>query len=624
MADLAVSSALALRRRSDGTTLVLDRALEIGVGGEARVLGVPGDDTLVAKLYHEPTLERARKLARMIEAPPALVGASLAWPIDLLTDPSGGRLAGFLMKRAEGPRVFELYNPVSRRRAAPLFDWAMLHRAGASLAAAFDALHGAGYVVGDVNESNILVSPHDASVTLVDADSMQVRDAAGIIYRSKVGKAEFTPPELQGTHFGEVDRAPEHDRFGLAALLFLLVMEGTHPFAQRFEGDAEALPVEERIRRGLYPHARAFDGCKPPRMAPPIQTLHPGLQALFLRCFAHGHADPSARPTAAEWRDALTLAEAELRACDENPRHRFGAHIPFCPWCHRARLLQGRDPFPASVELARAAEPAPVRPRRAPDDAPARTWPQPPAARPAASPALPLTTALAQQPSQLSVFLAGVQSALPAWLAGPSALGGPLPWAAPALLTVLFGGTGGLRMAAMAVGYLVLRRIFRGGLPRFTVLTVMWIVLLLTAWSVVAGIAGSSADSNVSILRTLPPTSFPPAPVPADGYSLADVDIAPSILDPDGVEEAIAKAYPPLLRDAGVTGTADVTFLVDVHGRVDPASVEVVSATHELFGQAAREVVEKMRFRPGTENGLQVDVRMGMPIVFSLPTISPN
>src|SRR3954451_11288407 len=269
MADAAiVSPMLVLRRRSNGAPLALDPALEIGAGGEARVLRVPGEDGLVAKLYREPTLERAAKLARMAAAPPrlagappwarahklprmpgappALAGAALAWPVDLLTDLNGGRFAGFLMPRAEGPRIFEFYNPVMRRRVAPLFDWGRLHRAGMSLAAAFDALHGRGYVIGDVHESNILVSPEDASVTLVDAASFQVRDPqTGAVYRSGVGKAEFTPPELQGARFAEVDRAPEHDRFGLTVLLFLLLMEGTHPFAQRFDYDAaESLPVE--------------------------------------------------------------------------------------------------------------------------------------------------------------------------------------------------------------------------------------------------------------------------------------------------------------------------------------------------------------------------------------------
>src|SRR5215210_8060282 len=128
MADAALASpALVLRRRSSGAPLVLDPALEIGAGGEARVLRVPGEDGMVAKLYREPTIARAAKLARMMEAPPVLAGgAALAWPVDLLTDPNGGRFAGFLMPRAEGPRIFEFYNPVSRRRVAPLFDWGRL------------------------------------------------------------------------------------------------------------------------------------------------------------------------------------------------------------------------------------------------------------------------------------------------------------------------------------------------------------------------------------------------------------------------------------------------------------------------------------------------------------------
>src|SRR5687768_8896547 len=118
MADTALASGvLVLRRRLSGAEVALDPALEIGAGGEAVVYRVPGDESLVAKLYREPTIARAAKLARMIEAPPALEGvASLAWPVDLLTYPESGRFAGFLMPRAEGPRIFEFYNPVSRRR----------------------------------------------------------------------------------------------------------------------------------------------------------------------------------------------------------------------------------------------------------------------------------------------------------------------------------------------------------------------------------------------------------------------------------------------------------------------------------------------------------------------------
>ncbi|MBV9111181.1 MAG: hypothetical protein JO306_17375, partial [Gemmatimonadetes bacterium] len=424
MADSAIaldlpagSAARVLRRRSSGQLLTLDLARLIGAGGEARVLEVPGEPRLVAKLYREPTLERARKLGIMLEKPPALdAGASVAWPVDLLTGPSGGHFAGFLMPRVEGPRIFEFYNPTSRRRTAPLFDYRMLHRAGVNLAAAFEGLHAHGYVVGDVNESNILVSPDDGAVTLVDADSFQVRDGARTVFRSRVGKAEYTPPELQGSNFGDVDRAGEHDRFGLAVLLFLLLNEGTHPFACRLGDGQEVPPVEERISRGLFPHARTDGACRPPRMAPAFTSLDTALRVLFLRAFVKGQHDPAARPSPAEWRAGLAEAQARLVGCPANPRHHHAPHLDACPWCHRARLLGGRDPFPQTEALARQQDPASailMPPPRRPYDAAPRPFAAPPQ-RVGAAPAMaaPFAQPAAASPGIFAPVLARMPAGL--------------------------------------------------------------------------------------------------------------------------------------------------------------------------------------------------------------------
>ncbi|HYW10189.1 MAG TPA: hypothetical protein VE913_24705 [Longimicrobium sp.] len=305
------SVALSHLARADGRELRLDPARLPGAGGEARVFAIPGDARRVAKVYHRPTDEHARKIARMIADPPVLGegdGVRLAWPEEVLND-ERGQLAGFVMPRAEGPRIFEFYNPVTRRAQAPLFHHGFLHRAGAHLATAFAALHARGYVVGDVN---ILVAS-DGRVTLVDTDSFQVPDAAAVL-RSGVRRPEFTPPELQGVAFADVDRAPEHDLFGLGVLIFLLLMEGTHPFAVRVESGAEPIPIEERIRAGMFPHA-GDRGCAPSRLAPAFAILHPLVRELFVRCFADGHAGPSARPTATQWRAVLAKAELELTRC---------------------------------------------------------------------------------------------------------------------------------------------------------------------------------------------------------------------------------------------------------------------------------------------------------------------
>ncbi|HYH82254.1 MAG TPA: TonB family protein, partial [Longimicrobium sp.] len=634
--------------------MALDSALEIGVGGEARVLGIRWDAASVAKLYHRPTLEQARKLALMMETPPTLPsGASIAWPADLLTDPRGARFAGFLMPRAEGPRVFEFYNPVSRRKTAPLFDWARLHRAGANLAAAFDGLHAHGYVVGDVNESNILVSPTDASVVLVDADSFQVRGPGPReLYRSKVGKAEFTPPELQGTHFADVDRAPEHDRFGLAVILFLLLMEGTHPYACRMPDGSEAPPVEERILRGMFPHAPEAEGCRPPRMAPPFYTLDPALQALFLRAFVQGHADPAARPAAAEWAAALVAAEAALATCAANPRHRHAAHVEFCPWCHRTRVLQGRDPFPATVDLARVHDAPPLR---RPEPGLPRPWHAPVPPRHVApvpwgppapwGPPPPQAAVLApQQPSRISLWAASTvqqtRSSLPAWAQpalGPDALANPVVWMPPAALTCLFGATGGVRMAGMLLFFLALRRLFRLNTVRVRPVTVAWLVMGVMAWLLMAGayVGGARAADDgdpygvdVDVMPTVGTASPVPGGTPVSPVVISEpVRLAgepelddwqpPQLYDEYLVDDAARRAYPPELRAEGIGGEAVVRVSMDDSGAIDQASVVVIRADHTRLGFAAAAIARQMKYNPALVDGNPVPSTVDITIRFN-------
>ena len=120
MTGLAAPPVLSVRRRSTMARVALDPALLLGVGGEARVYALAGFPALVAKVYHQPAPEKARKLALMMEAPPALdpSAARLAWPCDVLLA-EGGRFAGFLMPRAEGPgsKCGTVHD--SRRRAGP-------------------------------------------------------------------------------------------------------------------------------------------------------------------------------------------------------------------------------------------------------------------------------------------------------------------------------------------------------------------------------------------------------------------------------------------------------------------------------------------------------------------------
>ncbi|GIW78207.1 MAG: hypothetical protein KatS3mg105_0014 [Gemmatales bacterium] len=341
--------------------LLLDQKL--GTGGEAEIYAVANEERLAAKIYHRPNADRADKLAAMLADPPddpmAAAGhVSIAWPTARLLSVETSEVIGYLMPRIDEARlIHELYNPRSRQRICPLFHYGYLLRTARNLAAAVRALHERGYVIGDLNESNVLVTTQ-ALVTLVDTDSFQVR-RNGRVHRCPVGKAEYTPPELQGARFADVDRGPEHDVFALAVLIFQLLMQGTHPFAGVFSGHGEPAPIGRRIQAGHWPFShKKKSPYHPNPHAPAWGVLPVAVQELMWACFEEGHVDPSRRPSAVAWQRALQESEQSLVSCHVNPQHLFHKGLDGCPWCDIARRT-GRDPFPIPARLVNTPAPIP-------------------------------------------------------------------------------------------------------------------------------------------------------------------------------------------------------------------------------------------------------------------------
>lgn len=102
--------------------------------------------------------------------------------------------------------------------------------------------------------------------------------------------------------------------------------------------------------------------------------------------------------------------------------------------------------------------------------------------------------------------------------------------------------------------------------------------------------------------------------------SAADSGVVPGA-PTEGIQAAIQRAYPPLLRDAGVTGEAVLALDIDETGAV--MNAQVVRATHEAFGDAALEVIRTARFSPLKIGGHPVPVRVQLPITFQLPDEQP-
>ena len=64
--------------------------------------------------------------------------------------------------------------------------------------------------------------------------------------------------------------------------------------------------------------------------------------------------------------------------------------------------------------------------------------------------------------------------------------------------------------------------------------------------------------------------------------------------------------YPTLLRNAGVTGSVTMQFVIDTAGAVEPSSIKVLRADNELFVSAVRSALARSRFLAAEVAGRKV------------------
>lgn len=306
---------------------------KLGTGGEGDVFAVQSSDSSVAKVYHKKVSDQKNsKLHEMVRLADSELTRVAAWPTGLLRRAGSNDVVGILMPRVAGfKESHTLYSPAQRNVVFPKADWQFLIHTSMNCAAAFDTIHSKGHVVGDVNQSNVMVSDQ-ATVCLIDCDSFQIR-SNGKLFSCDVGVAQFTPPELQGKSFKSVERTANHDRFGIAVLIFHLLFMGRHPFAGRFGGKGE-MPLERAIKefRFAYSVNAAAREMAPPPHTLPLSALSKDLAALFERAFSPTSSQPNSRPTASEWAKSLLTFRNSLKECSV-PGHKAFRDAICCPWC---------------------------------------------------------------------------------------------------------------------------------------------------------------------------------------------------------------------------------------------------------------------------------------------------
>jgi len=114
-----------------------------------------------------------------------------------------------------------------------------------------------------------------------------------------------------------------------------------------------------------------------------------------------------------------------------------------------------------------------------------------------------------------------------------------------------------------------------------------------------------------------PERERPPDPDPSRGPTFTPFTEAPSILNRSEIIEAMRERYPPLLREAGIGGTARVYFYIGADGTVEDVRLDA-SSGHPALDEAALDVAGIYRFAPALNRDRPVPVWVSFPITFQV------
>jgi hypothetical protein len=106
------------------------------------------------------------------------------------------------------------------------------------------------------------------------------------------------------------------------------------------------------------------------------------------------------------------------------------------------------------------------------------------------------------------------------------------------------------------------------------------------------------------------------APAADSTYELSAVDKQPEMRNRVEMADLAAHSFP---AGAASSGTVTFRYVVDEHGRVDPATITVEFATDPAFVEPGRQVVARMRFTPARIHGRAVRVFVTSPVAFMRP-----
>lgn len=340
-----------------GTSGVYELTNVIGSGGEGIIYSVQNNPSIVAKIYKSPKIADPfqsdfleQKLKIMLRYPvDSMINGQLTvcWPLDILYDASSGLFCGYMMPRVTtgAKHLYSALRERERIQFFPQYTYKTSVIVAYNLACAIYHIHKTGYIIGDMNPSNIFVD-RKGCITLIDCDSYTFRDPkTSRIYDTGVGIAEMLAPEYQGKKLSQVHLEKYGDYFSMAIHIFMLLRNNIHPFSGA-ANNSNGNQIASNIRDGRCPFVRKGHFLSHVNAIPDERILPRHISNLFERAFSYsGECSCSKdvlakRPTAKEWIVYLKEMIDNMDVCRKDTSHIYPNHLKHCPWCNHGKVVQ--------------------------------------------------------------------------------------------------------------------------------------------------------------------------------------------------------------------------------------------------------------------------------------------
>ncbi len=245
-------------------------------------------------------------------------------------------------------------------------DWLSYLRICIKLSRSVKRLHAAGLAHSDLSYKNVLIDPISGSASIIDIDGLVV---PGKFPPDVLGTPEFIAPEVLQTQkllsSDKNRKLPSRltDQHALAVLIYMYLLN-RHPLQGRKVHDCDDAERDEALAMGekalFIEHptdisnrydvkwVKRNNNSAPSRLQHllpwqdldvlPYKILGPYLSELVQKAFVDGLHNPSQRPMANDWEDALIkttdlLQQCENKSCTQKWYVFDNSTRPVCPFC---------------------------------------------------------------------------------------------------------------------------------------------------------------------------------------------------------------------------------------------------------------------------------------------------